>query len=153
MSSRDVHQWMEWHGCITATNDLDLFTELQKLKTDLIILPAQPCQTVRFCQTRTFRTIVRCRISYASRTSIAEDNGWTTIIGKHPLLDLGALGGDPNTADPCMAFNKKGSSGARDDEREKGGDNAIQGGQDASQVDILLRCHGVVEVKWRMNSL
>ena len=65
-----------------------------------------------------------------------------------PLLDVGALCGNPNTADPCMAFNK-GSSGARDDGREKGGDNAIQGGQeDASQVDIR-RCHGVVEVKWR----
>ena len=38
--SCDVHQWMEWHGCISATDDLDLFTELEKLKTDSIILPA-----------------------------------------------------------------------------------------------------------------
>ena len=30
--SCDVHQWMEWHGCIIATDDLDLFTELEKLK-------------------------------------------------------------------------------------------------------------------------
>ena len=40
--SRDVHQWMEWHGRITANHDLDLFTELEKLKTDSIILPASP---------------------------------------------------------------------------------------------------------------
>ena len=39
---RDVHQWMEWHGRITATDDLDLFTELEKLMTDSIILPALP---------------------------------------------------------------------------------------------------------------
>ena len=40
--SRDVHQWMEWHGRITATDDLDLFTELEKLKMDSVILPATP---------------------------------------------------------------------------------------------------------------
>ena len=33
--SCDVHQWMEWHGRTTATNDLDLFTELEKLKWTL----------------------------------------------------------------------------------------------------------------------
>ena len=38
--SRDVHQWIEWQGRITATNDLDLLTELEKLKTDSIILSA-----------------------------------------------------------------------------------------------------------------
>ena len=38
--SRDVHQWMEWHGRITATDDLALFDELDKLKTDSVILPA-----------------------------------------------------------------------------------------------------------------
>lgn len=40
--SRDVHQWMEWHGRITATDDMDLFTELEKLKQDSIILPETP---------------------------------------------------------------------------------------------------------------
>ena len=40
--SRDVHQWMEWHGRTTATDDLDLFTELEKLKIDSVILPATP---------------------------------------------------------------------------------------------------------------
>jgi hypothetical protein len=38
--SRDVHQWMEWHGRITATDDLALFDELDRLKTDSVILPA-----------------------------------------------------------------------------------------------------------------
>jgi hypothetical protein len=37
---RDVHQWMEWHGRTTATDDWDLFTELKKLKMDSVILPA-----------------------------------------------------------------------------------------------------------------
>jgi uncharacterized protein YihD (DUF1040 family) len=37
--SRDVHQWMEWHGRITATDDLALFDELNRLKTDSVILP------------------------------------------------------------------------------------------------------------------
>jgi hypothetical protein len=32
--SRDVHQWMEWHGRITATDDLALFDELDRLKTE-----------------------------------------------------------------------------------------------------------------------
>jgi hypothetical protein len=40
--SRDVHQWMEWHGRITATDDLALFEELNRLKTDSVILPASP---------------------------------------------------------------------------------------------------------------
>jgi hypothetical protein len=40
--SRDVHQWMEWHGRTTATNDLDLFTVLKKLKMHSVILPATP---------------------------------------------------------------------------------------------------------------
>jgi hypothetical protein len=40
--SCDVHQWMEWHGRTTATDDLDLFTELEKLKMDSVILPAMP---------------------------------------------------------------------------------------------------------------
>jgi hypothetical protein len=40
--SRDIHQLMEWYGHITATNDLDLFPELKKLKTDSIILPTLP---------------------------------------------------------------------------------------------------------------
>jgi hypothetical protein len=40
--SRDVHQWMEWHGRITATDDLALFDELNRLKTDSIIIPSSP---------------------------------------------------------------------------------------------------------------
>ena len=40
--SRDVHQWMELHGQITATDDFDPFTELEKLKLDSVILPASP---------------------------------------------------------------------------------------------------------------
>ena len=41
--SRDVYQWMEWHGRITATDDMDLFTELEKLKLEsAVILPATP---------------------------------------------------------------------------------------------------------------
>ena len=40
--SRDVHQWMEWHGRITATDDLDLFEAIDNLKTDSVILPASP---------------------------------------------------------------------------------------------------------------
>ncbi|KAI2489963.1 hypothetical protein MHU86_24615 [Fragilaria crotonensis] len=33
---------MEWHGRITATDNLDLFTELEQLKSESIILPATP---------------------------------------------------------------------------------------------------------------
>jgi hypothetical protein len=33
---------MEWHGCITATDGLNLFTELEKLKEESIILPETP---------------------------------------------------------------------------------------------------------------
>jgi hypothetical protein len=33
---------MEWHGCITATDGLNLFTELEKLKEESIILPDTP---------------------------------------------------------------------------------------------------------------
>jgi hypothetical protein len=33
---------MEWHGRTTATDDLDLFTEFEKLKMDSVILPATP---------------------------------------------------------------------------------------------------------------
>jgi len=40
--SRDVHQWMEWHGRITATDDLALFDELNRLKTDSVIIPSSP---------------------------------------------------------------------------------------------------------------
>jgi hypothetical protein len=41
--SRDVHQWMEWHGQhTTATDDMDLFTELKKLQMDSVILPSTP---------------------------------------------------------------------------------------------------------------
>jgi hypothetical protein len=40
--SCNVHQWMEWHGRTTATDDLDLFTKLKKLKMDSVILPATP---------------------------------------------------------------------------------------------------------------
>ena len=29
--SRDVHQWMEWHGRITATDDLPLFDQVRQL--------------------------------------------------------------------------------------------------------------------------
>ena len=38
--SRDVHQWMEWHGRITATDDMDLFTELEKLKSESAVISA-----------------------------------------------------------------------------------------------------------------
>ena len=38
--SRDVHQWMEWHGRITATDDLPLFTQLKQLEEDSVIVPA-----------------------------------------------------------------------------------------------------------------
>jgi hypothetical protein len=38
--SRDVHQWMEWHGRITATDDLALFEQIDKIKQDSTILPA-----------------------------------------------------------------------------------------------------------------
>ncbi|KAI2512112.1 GAG-pre-integrase domain [Fragilaria crotonensis] len=40
--SRDVHQWMEWHGRITALDDMALFNEIDRIKTDSIILPASP---------------------------------------------------------------------------------------------------------------
>jgi hypothetical protein len=40
--SRDVHQWMERHGRITALDDLALFDEIDRIKTDSIILPASP---------------------------------------------------------------------------------------------------------------
>jgi hypothetical protein len=40
--SRDVHQWMEWHGRITATDDLALFDEIDKIKEDSTILPETP---------------------------------------------------------------------------------------------------------------
>jgi hypothetical protein len=33
---------MEWHDRITATDDLALFEELNRLKTDSVILPASP---------------------------------------------------------------------------------------------------------------
>jgi hypothetical protein len=34
---------MEWHGRTTATDDLlDLFTELEKLKMDSVLMPATP---------------------------------------------------------------------------------------------------------------
>ena len=38
--SRDVHQWMEWHGRITATDDLPLFDQLKQLEEDSVIVPA-----------------------------------------------------------------------------------------------------------------
>ena len=38
--SRDVHQWMEWHGRITATDDLPLFAQLKELEEDSVIVPA-----------------------------------------------------------------------------------------------------------------
>ena len=38
--SRDVHQWMEWHGRITATDDLPLFEQLKLLAEDSVIVPA-----------------------------------------------------------------------------------------------------------------
>jgi hypothetical protein len=40
--SRDVHQWMEWHGRVTATDDVPLFTELSKLQSESVILPSSP---------------------------------------------------------------------------------------------------------------
>ena len=33
---------MQWHGRTTATDDLESFTELEKLKMDSVILPASP---------------------------------------------------------------------------------------------------------------
>ena len=38
--SRDVHQWMEWHGRITATDDLPLFDQVRQLEDDVVIVPA-----------------------------------------------------------------------------------------------------------------
>jgi hypothetical protein len=38
--SRDVHQWMEWHGRITATDDLPLFAQLKQMEEDSVIVPA-----------------------------------------------------------------------------------------------------------------
>ena len=38
--SRDVHQWMEWHGRVTATDDLPLFDQLKQLTEDSVIIPA-----------------------------------------------------------------------------------------------------------------
>ncbi|KAI2494127.1 PIF1-like helicase [Fragilaria crotonensis] len=42
--SHDVHQWMEWHRRITATDYLALFDELKSrlLKTDSVIIPPSP---------------------------------------------------------------------------------------------------------------
>ena len=37
-----IHLWMEWHGRITALDDLALFDEVNKIKTDSVILPASP---------------------------------------------------------------------------------------------------------------
>ena len=70
--SHDVHQWMEWHGCITATNDLDLFTELEKLKTDLVILPASP--DIPILSDKEDFPDDSAMPDLISRTSIAEDN-------------------------------------------------------------------------------
>jgi hypothetical protein len=69
--SRGVHQWMKWHGRITATNDLDLFTELEKLKTDSIILPASPDIPILSDGDFPDDTAMPDLISH---TSIAEDN-------------------------------------------------------------------------------
>ncbi|KAI2493367.1 PIF1-like helicase [Fragilaria crotonensis] len=38
--SRDVHQWMEWHGRISATDDLPLFEQLKILEDSSVIVPA-----------------------------------------------------------------------------------------------------------------
>ncbi len=38
--SQDVHQWMEWHGRITATDDLPLFEQLKLLAEESVIVPA-----------------------------------------------------------------------------------------------------------------
>ena len=40
--SRDVHQWMEWHGRITATDDLALFDQIDKIHQDSTMLPETP---------------------------------------------------------------------------------------------------------------
>ena len=69
--SRDVHEWMEWHGRITATDDLDLFTELEKLKTDSVILPASPDIPILSDEDFPDNSAMPDLIS---RTSIAEDD-------------------------------------------------------------------------------
>ncbi|KAI2505738.1 GAG-pre-integrase domain [Fragilaria crotonensis] len=69
--SRDVHQWMEWHGRITATDDMDLFTELEKLKTDSIILPATADSTILSDEDFPDDSAMP---DLTSRSSIAEDN-------------------------------------------------------------------------------
>ena len=69
--SRDVHWWMEWHGRITATDDLDLFTELEKLKTDSIILPASP--DIPILSDKDFPDDIAMP-DLISRTSIVEDD-------------------------------------------------------------------------------
>ncbi|KAI2509179.1 hypothetical protein MHU86_5189 [Fragilaria crotonensis] len=39
--SRNIHQWMEWHGRLAPTDDMDSFTELERLKLEsAVILPA-----------------------------------------------------------------------------------------------------------------
>ena len=70
--SHDIHQWMEWHGRITATDNLDLFTELEKLKTDSIILPALP--DVPFWSDHEDFPNNSAMPDLVSRISIAKDN-------------------------------------------------------------------------------
>ena len=38
--SRDVHQWMEWHGRVSATDDLPLFEQLKILEDSSVVVPA-----------------------------------------------------------------------------------------------------------------
>ena len=62
---------MELHGRITATDDLDLFTELEKLKTDSFILPASPDIPILSDEDFPDDSAIPDLIS---RTSIAEDD-------------------------------------------------------------------------------